>query len=549
MASLKNTSITSSTGFISLPSGTGTQRPTPSTGMTRFNSSRLEFETYDGSKWISAQKQTENYSTSGLVCYIDAGNPNCYSGNGSTLTDLSGNSNNLTLPGSGVVFNSTSGGSLYFDGSARADVAHHSSLDFTGTQQYTALVWVRPSLGGGTWHGLISKGNAQQYAATLNSPNKYIHYETNNSTFAVINTPFNSIEGSKWQQVVIRSDGASKATFINTIRASYTTGVLNSTTNTETLRFGQGNDGETLIGYLGAVMIYNRALSDEEIGTIFNEQRGRYEVDAPLGSAFNPADSAATIKAMNTNAPDGVYYINLPTIGPRKTYCIMNSAFDGGGWMLTMKATRGTTFNYASSYWTTQNLLNENNLNQDDGDAKYDAFNYFEGSDLMARWPDIGDGGSIAGTGTWTWLERSFNSGRNSSRTNLVDFFTNAGTYESGYGGYFRRDAKTFSGWASGIFSSQVDIRFYGFNFDGAGNYFGNDMTRVRWGFGWNENGEGLYSSPATLATGGAPGSNDVGGGIGMDTQFGSYSAGDRINCCQDTTGINRTARVEIYIR
>ena len=189
MATLKNTSITSSTGFISLPSGTGTQRPTPSTGMTRFNSSRLEFETYDGSKWISAQKQRENYSTSGLVCYIDAGNPNCYSGNGSTLTDLSGNSNNLTLPGSGVVFNSTGGGSLYFDGTARADVAHHSSLDFTGTQQYTALIWVRPSLGGGTWHGLISKGNAQQYAATLNSPSKYIHYETNNPSLSTSNHP------------------------------------------------------------------------------------------------------------------------------------------------------------------------------------------------------------------------------------------------------------------------------------------------------------------------------------------------------------------------
>jgi hypothetical protein len=548
MASLKNTSITSSTGFISLPSGTGTQRPSPSTGMTRFNSSRLEFETYDGSKWVSAQKQVENYSTSGLVCYIDAGNPNCYSGNGTTLTDLSGNSNNLTLPASGAVFNSTGGGSLYFDGTARANVAHHSSLDFTSTQQYTALVWVRPSLGGGTWHGLISKGNVHQYAATLNSPNKYIHYETSYS-LAPINTPFNSIESGKWQHVVIRSDGSSKATFINTIRCAYVTGAVSSTTNTETLRFGEGNDGELLIGYMGAVMIYNRALSDEEIGNLFNEQRGRYEVDAPLGSAFNPADSAATIKAMNTNSPDGVYYINLPNIGPRKTYCIMNSAFDGGGWMLTMKATRGTTFSYASSYWTTQNLLNENNLNQDDGDAKYDAFNYFEGSDLMARWPDIGDGGSIAGTGTWTWLERSFNSGRNSSRTNLVDFFTNAGTYESGYGGYFRRDAKTFSGWASGVFSSQVDIRFYGFNFINHPAYYG--MTaRCRWGFGWNENGEGLYTSPATLASvGGVSGSDDVAGGIGLDSQFGNYSAGDRINCCNDTTGINRTARVEVYIR
>ena len=97
MVTLKNTTITTSTGYITLPSGTGTQRPTPSTGMLRYNSSRSEVEVYNGSNWISAQKRKENYSTSGLVCYIDAGNPQCYSGNGTTLTDLSGNSDITSL--------------------------------------------------------------------------------------------------------------------------------------------------------------------------------------------------------------------------------------------------------------------------------------------------------------------------------------------------------------------------------------------------------------------------------------------------------------------
>ena len=41
----------------------------------------------------------------------------------------------------------------------------------------------------------------------------------------------------------------------------------------------------------------------------------------------------------------------------------MDSTYDGGGWMMVMKATRGTTFNYGASYWTTQNVLNQNNLN------------------------------------------------------------------------------------------------------------------------------------------------------------------------------------------
>jgi hypothetical protein len=34
-----------------------------------------------------------------------------------------------------------------------------------------------------------------------------------------------------------------------------------------------------------------------------------------------------------------------------------------------------------------------------------------------------------------------------------------------------------------------------------------------------------------------------------MDSGFGNFSAGDKINCCQDSTGINRSARVEVYVR
>ena len=73
-------------------------------------------------------------------------------------------------------------------------------------------------------------------------------------------------------------------------------------------------------------------------------------------------------------------------------------------------------------------------------------------------------------------------------------------------------------------------------------NYTGNAGAKVRWGFAWNENGPGLFPN-------GDQGSNDVSGGIGMGSGYGNYSAGDRISCCQNSTGINRTARVEIYVR
>ena len=40
-----------STGAVEMPTGTDAQRPTPTTGMFRFNTTNTSFEGYDGSEW------------------------------------------------------------------------------------------------------------------------------------------------------------------------------------------------------------------------------------------------------------------------------------------------------------------------------------------------------------------------------------------------------------------------------------------------------------------------------------------------------------------
>ena len=241
----------------------------------------------------------------------------------------------------------------------------------------------------------------------------------------------------------------------------------------------------------------------------------------------NAAPSAQHIKENFPSSIDGLYWIDLPTVGPKQVYCIMDSNYDGGGWMMMMKATRGTTFNFDSTHWTTATTLNPTQTNTSDGDAKFDVMNYFPAKDMMARFPDIGSGGSIAGRGMWTWLQNNFYRG---SRIVPITFWSSVTNW-------FIGDARLFSGWGNGVFSSQVDVRFYGFNFRNNPGW-----GRTRWGFGWNENGGGLYPN-------GNMDSDDVSGGIGMTGNFQSYSAGDRINCCQNTTGMNRSARVELYVR
>lgn len=270
--------------------------------------------------------------------------------------------------------------------------------------------------------------------------------------------------------------------------------------------------------------------------------RGNSNLDG--STSAKAAKSAMHIKNIKPSATDGVYWIDLPTVGPTQIYCIMDSAYNGGGWMMMMKATTGTTFSYSSSYWTTANTLNPTDVTRNNADAKYDTMNYFAAKDLMAIWPDVAiDGGGIPGLGVFTWLENNFNLGK---RQAPISFFSapSARPYtppSGGGSGYFVQDATKTPNWRQGVFSSQTDIRFYGFNYVGY-----NGAAPVRWGFGWNENGEGLFPSSTVTYSG----TNDVSGGIGMSWGGGAgISAGDIISCCQNTTGINRQARVEVYIR
>lgn len=242
------------------------------------------------------------------------------------------------------------------------------------------------------------------------------------------------------------------------------------------------------------------------------------------------ATSARSIKAIKPSATDGVYWINLPTAGPKEIYCIMDTNYDGGGWMMAMKATRGTTFNFGANYWTTINVLNETNTNIADGDAKFETFNRFAGKDLLAVWPDLtANSGCFNVARGHIWLENNFWQG--GTAITLTSLFNSANET-------YIRDANNFCG--INQFSRQTDVRFYGFNYSNDQN-----LARTRWGFGWNENGGGLWP-------GGNQSSDDVSGGIGMTgTQQGqvNYSAGDFIGCCQNVTGFNRSARVEIYVR
>ena len=499
---------------------------------------------YSG-KVLSAAEVTQNFNalkhrfplsivTNGLVLNFDAGNATSYNAGISTTTwnDLSGSGNNGTLV-NGPTYSSANGGTIVFDGTNDYIT---SSFATTSGQAVTYCGWLCSTETTATYRNFVDSGTANPMIWWNTSGQIEFDTVTNFTTTAVYR--------NQWVYVALsKPSGSSSASY-------YVNGTLVGTggaytTPAVTPTWFNRAAAQTWNGNSSNVQVYNRALSATEIQQNYNALRGRYEFVEPTttdGSTSDKAAPSASYLISLGNTTDGVYWINLPTAGPTQIYCILNPIYDGGGWMMAMKATTGTTFNYSANYWTTANTLNPTENNRNNGDAKFNSMNYFQSNDMMAIWPDISNGGSIpSSTLGWTWLQNNFNDG---TRITPISFFgITYPTMNPGGSGKFIKDAKTFSGWASGVFSSQPDIRFYGFNYINNPSY--GTSAKCRWGFGWNENAEGLYPSNNVSYIG----SNDVSGGIGMDSSFGSYSAGDRINCCQDTTGINRSARVEIYVR
>lgn len=246
----------------------------------------------------------------------------------------------------------------------------------------------------------------------------------------------------------------------------------------------------------------------------------------------NPGKNALQIKTDTGVNTDASYYImcnNTPTL----TYCLMDNKYNNGGWMLIMKSTTSSTFNFEANYWTTTNTLNSTDLTRNNSDAKYASFNDVPIKDVMAIWPsaDFGfTGGSLSITDGWVWL---------------VNDWYNGGGYVKALNGFnLPRDANpsnpyNFAGMKTGVFSIQSPA--YRHVFGGHSHLGNNNWGTVKWGFVWNENGANDFNSC------------DAWNGIGVSRAFGAFgntgkSAGDNFGCC-GSAGYNRAMRIELYGR
>jgi hypothetical protein len=205
----------------------------------------------------------------GLVLALDAGNTQSYPGSGTTWTDLSGRSNNLTLFG-GVTF---SNGVLDFDGVNGYAQTTANVIGTGASIPHTIEMWVNFDTIVSTRWWLAVLG---QYS---NGSHHWIGTSATATQFGVFGgtqrTP-NLLGTSRWLHIVNTFDGTSLINYVNTTASSPVTASGFNFLNSN-FSIGLRNGAENYFdGKVSIARIYSRALTASEIRQNYNAIKSRF---------------------------------------------------------------------------------------------------------------------------------------------------------------------------------------------------------------------------------------------------------------------------------
>jgi hypothetical protein len=222
--------------------------------------------------------------TQGLVFQVDAGNSASYSGSGTTWNDLSGN-NHGTLT-NGPLFSAGNGGSIVFDGID--DVISFGNILNMGLASWTISCWAKFD-GVSPLMGIIGKtsyrSNQGRFALYIDNTNLNAFFQplTNN----LISTSIGPYLDNQFHNLVVTINRTSMMHFyVDGISVGTPIDISSSSSidlsNTDKFYIGSygSSDGQNPLyffkGNMGQALIYNRALSSQEVTTNFNVFKSRF---------------------------------------------------------------------------------------------------------------------------------------------------------------------------------------------------------------------------------------------------------------------------------
>lgn len=206
-----------------------------------------------------------------LTLWLDPSYTNSYSGTGSTWNDLTAPATNLTLVNS-PTYSTNNGGYFTFNGTNQYA---KTTATVVNSVAYTKSIWfylnatldnnlLSSDVGG---HYMFFQGTNKLYSGHSNwagFPNNYPSTGTfNNNTWYHVALTFTTSTG-----MVLYKNG---------IQDSVYTAIKTAFTGDGSLRIGSyGDPGNMLNGRVAHVMVYDRALTSEEVLAVFNATKARF---------------------------------------------------------------------------------------------------------------------------------------------------------------------------------------------------------------------------------------------------------------------------------
>lgn len=200
--------------------------------------------------------------------------------NGSNLgQDSSGNGNDLTgTGGAGPQFDASGRGGLgaaIFNGSDWfVDLSGFPSGLPTGDSPYTLMAWIQLGTTNPGAYGIIGWGNygtgSQVNAFRTAGPAGLDNYWWGNDNVALQGAGTDNIYDGNWHLVAATWDGTTRTVYVDPqLGNGYSNSDTPGSDNSQSLNFtvGQTNGGESFIGELSNVAVYNTALTESQIAS------------------------------------------------------------------------------------------------------------------------------------------------------------------------------------------------------------------------------------------------------------------------------------------
>jgi len=308
-------------------------------------------------------KSAPTLSTTNLIMNVDGTNASSYSGTGSTWTDLSSASNNLTI-GTGCGYttgptwsSSEGGGSFLFDTDKQC--VRRATLTTSAPQNFSYFFWIKPTSlpsSGISYLAQIGRDSGQsnqEYMFGFNSSGQLYFWDYSNGYgYATVTSSAGStlVTAGVWQYVGFVKNGGTATFYIGKAGSIGSVGTATGTdvsyTNTSFVVGYDFRDNNNFFkGYLGAIHYYSTNISSATVTDNYN-------------ATPRLSRQSLSISSLGTSAKSYPYSqaLNISTTGSSGSGAKTYTVTDGTATGCTLSDTRSATSTLSASTSGTCNI-------------------------------------------------------------------------------------------------------------------------------------------------------------------------------------------------